>query len=1105
MPKKLMNKETTGDNIKYNEKLYVLIEDKINYIKNIIRNTNLSIQEYNKYELFSNTEMNNCITNLNSLYENIQTIKSELEKENTPNNSKTYEKKIENFIDKLQNIINNLSPILSKYGTKNIDDIIYICFGSEFNNYNIAKINPELPVEINYKFDLIKKYIHPIGFKLQNNEKKNSIQYSTNHYMNINKITDDSNNILNAPQFECFESDFISKSFHEKVYGIKIIIHSNSNKTLIINGIIDDINIDLIDNLFIDKRKKDLLLYVPEIASFNHDLFKRQINSLTLKDILIYSNCDIYKKNSSILMLANNMKISKLETTIKNFINMDLYSKRNTLIDLLLFNTDTEIQFIAYLLYDLITCKQQNNIDSIEQIALFQSFPWKIKTFFKDAMKNTINFTQNAMQKYDTNRVSIEQQIYLWHVPDNIKEKAISKLKEIKGKPDDSGIKAKQYLEGLLKIPFNSYKEEPILKISKKNNINFKQLIYDLLQNKLIKFEEIFIDVSFLSYEINSINFTNMEISIYLNKIKNILKTSLTNNILFNNLSKKNIINICKKYELKSKKNKIFSIQEYIKNSPIEIINEFTQTYNTSNDIVDIIKHYYKKIENIEKEILTIKTTINKIEKILDESIYGHNNAKKQIMKIICQWINGELSGYCFGFEGSPGIGKTSLAKKGLSNCLIDENKESRPFSFIALGGSCNGSTLEGHSYTYVNSTWGKIADILMESKCMNPIIYVDELDKVSKSEHGKEIIGILTHLIDSTQNDIFQDKYFNGIHLDLSKALFIFSYNDAEQIDRILLDRIHRIKFDNLTIFEKITIVNKYILPEFNIKMGFHNNIIKIDDDIIKHIINEYTSEPGVRKLKEILFDIYGEINIELLNSCNSIKLANIPIIINKDNLEKKYLKNYNKIKERKIHNSNKIGIVNGLWANNIGNGGIIPIEAVFFPSSTFFDLKLTGLQGDVMKESMHVSKTLAWKLTENLKKTKLLSIFKNTMMQGIHIHCPEGSISKDGPSAGVAITIAIYSLLNDLVINNKIAITGEINLQGDILAIGGLEHKILGGIQNGVEKFIIPKENDDEYEKFINKYLTNNDSNIKIKNFEKIKFYHVTNIVEVINIIFT
>ena len=199
----------------------------------------------------------------------------------------------------------------------------------------------------------------------------------------------------------------------------------------------------------------------------------------------------------------------------------------------------------------------------------------------------------------------------------------------------------------------------------------------------------------------------------------------------------------------------------------------------------------------------------------LENAVHGHTNAKRQIERIIGEWMNGEQTGYCFGFEGPPGVGKTSLAKIGLTHCLKGDDGKHRPFSFIAIGGSSNGSTLQGHNYTYVGSTWGRIVDILMETKCMNPIIFIDELDKVSKSEHGKELIGILTHLVDGTQNESFQDKYFSGIDLDLSKALFIFSYNDAHLIDRILLDRIHRVKFESLSVKDKLTITNKYLLPE--------------------------------------------------------------------------------------------------------------------------------------------------------------------------------------------------------------------------------------------------------------------------------------------------
>jgi ATP-dependent Lon protease len=367
----------------------------------------------------------------------------------------------------------------------------------------------------------------------------------------------------------------------------------------------------------------------------------------------------------------------------------------------------------------------------------------------------------------------------------------------------------------------------------------------------------------------------------------------------------------------------------------------------------------------------------------------------------------------------------------------------------------------------------------------MNPIIYIDELDKVSKTEEGKEIIGILIHLIDQTQNDVYQDRYFNGINLDLSKALFIFSYNDPEQIDKILLDRIHRIKFDNLSVEDKITIANKYLLPEINKKMGFINTI-EIDDEIIQYIIETYTCESGVRKLKEIIFDLFGEINIELLK-CTDETLE-LPICITKDLLSNKYLKKYKKIKCQKINDDSSIGVINGLWANSLGMGGILPIEALFYPSQQFLDLKLTGMQGDVMKESMNVAKTLAWSLTDDDTKQKWITVFEKTKCQGLHIHCPEGAVSKDGPSAGAAITTALYSLINNKKIKNDIAITGEINLQGKILAIGGLKDKFLGAIQSGVKLFLYPEENDNEFNEFA-QYYENIDENVKFKSIKNIK----------------
>ena len=381
-----------------------------------------------------------------------------------------------------------------------------------------------------------------------------------------------------------------------------------------------------------------------------------------------------------------------------------------------------------------------------------------------------------------------------------------------------------------------------------------------------------------------------------------------------------------------------------------------------------------------------------------------------------------------------------------------------------------------------------------MESKCMNPIIYIDELDKVSGTEQGKELIGILTHLIDKSQNNCFQDRYFTGIDIDLSKVLFVFSYNDASKIDSILLDRIHRIKFDNLSTEEKIVIAKKYIIPELTTEMNL-NDVITINDEVIEYIIENYTNEPGVRKLKELFFDIYGDINIQLLLCKDNL---DIPIQLTIDLLDNKYLKKYHKITHMKINTINEIGTINGLWANSYGNGGIIPIQTTFFPSSVFLEYKLTGLQGDVMKESMNVAKTLAWSITNNKIQKKLLKQFETTKQQGIHVHCPDGSISKDGPSAGTAITIALYSLFNSKDLPNTCGITGEITLNGTVTAIGGLYEKITGGIIAGIKTFIVPYDNIRQFEQ-VNQRYTNKGINI----YDKASFHFVKNIQEVLDIL--
>ena len=233
---------------------------------------------------------------------------------------------------------------------------------------------------------------------------------------------------------------------------------------------------------------------------------------------------------------------------------------------------------------------------------------------------------------------------------------------------------------------------------------------------------------------------------------------------------------------------------------------------------------------------------------ILDNCVYGLDDAKIQIMQMVGQWIaNPSAMGTAIAIHGPPGSGKTSLVKDGISKIL------GREFAFIALGGASDASFLEGHSYTYEGSTWGKIVQILLNSKCMNPVIYFDELDKISDTPKGEEIIGILTHLTDTSQNSQFHDKYFTEVEFDLSKCLFIFSYNDESKVNPILKDRMYRIQTKGYDAKQKVIIARNYMLPKIREQVNFTEEDVIIPDDTINYIASSQSltkGEAGVRIL---------------------------------------------------------------------------------------------------------------------------------------------------------------------------------------------------------------------------------------------------------------
>lgn len=313
------------------------------------------------------------------------------------------------------------------------------------------------------------------------------------------------------------------------------------------------------------------------------------------------------------------------------------------------------------------------------------------------------------------------------------------------------------------------------------------------------------------------------------------------------------------------------SMDEFTKRIVLTKLNQFTQMTDTSTGEYFKLKNWLERVSMLpfDKYIplpISSKDPLDKInhfmsnmKETLDKTVYGHHEAKMQILRILAQWISNPVSyGHCIGIQGSMGVGKTSLIKNGLAKAL------NIPFGFIALGGASDASFLEGHMYTYEGSTYGKIAEMLIRTQCSNPILFFDELDKVSSTKKGEEITGILTHLTDPTQNEKFNDKYFGEIDLNLSRCLVIFSYNNDSLINPILKDRLITIHVEGYKKPEKKIIAQRYLLPELFKTYSFMEGDVYIGEEVIELVIELVAEEDGVRNLKRGLDCMLGWINMK-------------------------------------------------------------------------------------------------------------------------------------------------------------------------------------------------------------------------------------------------
>jgi len=453
-----------------------------------------------------------------------------------------------------------------------------------------------------------------------------------------------------------------------------------------------------------------------------------------------------------------------------------------------------------------------------------------------------------------------------------------------------------------------------------------------------------------------------------------------------------------------------------------------------------VIRNYIEAVLDLPwnketKDVLDLK----KASQILERDHYGLKDAKEKVLDYLAvKTLNPSMNGAILCLSGPPGIGKTSLVKS------IAESM-GRKFVRVSLGGVRDEAEIRGHRRTYVGSMPGKIMKAMKEAGTKNPVILLDEIDKMSNDYKGDPASAML-EVLDPEQNKSFEDHYID-MPFDLSKVFFVATANDLRTVSAPLRDRMDILQLSSYTEFEKLHIAQNFLLKQAQKENGLADVEIKIPDKVMFKLIDEYTREAGVRNLKR-----------EIINICRKLAREVVEKKVKKFNLKASDLEKYlGKAKfrpEKSRKADGKVGVVNGLAWTAVG-GVTLDVQGV--DTAGKGDVTLTGTLGNVMKESASVAMTY---VKANLKKypPKDENFFKD---RAIHLHFPEGATPKDGPSAGITITTAIVSVLTNRKVRQDIAMTGEITITGDVLAIGGVREKVIGAHRAGIKEVILPEDN--------------------------------------------
>ena len=433
---------------------------------------------------------------------------------------------------------------------------------------------------------------------------------------------------------------------------------------------------------------------------------------------------------------------------------------------------------------------------------------------------------------------------------------------------------------------------------------------------------------------------------------------------------------------------------------------------------------------------------IGDVERILDEDHYGLKKTKERIVEhLAVKQMTQSLNAPIICLVGPPGVGKTSISKS-IARAL------GRKFVKASLGGVKDEAEIRGHRRTYLGSMPGRIIQGMKKAGVVNPVFLLDEIDKMSSDYKGDPTSAML-EVLDPEQNQFFSDNYLEEPY-DLSKVLFIATANDLGSIPEPLRDRLEIIEISSYTEQEKLQIAKRHLLKKELERHGLKAEQLMISDETMMSIIRHYTREAGVRQLERLIAQICRKSVLKILKNPGlvlDIQIADLEEFLGKAPFE-----------HTKKLDKPQIGVVTGMAYTQYG-GDILPIEVNHFNGSGKFII--TGQLGDVMKESASIALDY---LKANKEKYGLDD--KAFDKQDIHIHVPEGAIKKDGPSAGVTLTTAIYSAFTNKPVRDDVAMTGEITLRGNVLPIGGLKEKSISAHRSGIRKIIIPKENEKDIE---------------------------------------